>query len=507
MKINLLKKTMLSLTIVSMLSACSSDKNIRQDVETNVSSAGKMSSIIQNEMKTKELADKNNSFISYYVLPEMNDLKKYPRIDFPMKNFSLEEVSVKDAINALAKIMKVGVVFKLDNGTDLANKTIQLNLADGSTLKQAIEQIEVAANLDIYYNSGALVVNDIMKLSATITRNETKSQAYEKIRGYLENKMLLSENEDGFAPRVVLDEMTGMLYISAEPNLIRDSKGGIEKFLNSSTTFATVQLNIYKIDDSHSRAIGFNASQVLSNLYQLSTGGAQIIQNPMFNFNFAGKSTSNRDISNPESGLKAGIQLLETNNIIRSVGSSVITVFNGEESVIESVKSEDYWVPGDLVEQTDIIDGVSTVKNVENKPTTESIEVGNVLKINPRIDRKTGVIHLNVAYSESRIHGYATISWSRTGGDGTAIELKKPLIATNKSESTMVLSDGQYSIFSGSSNKSATNQRSGLPGFENVPILSNIGNTQDQASDSDVLIVVKPIFPKTEKEVFITKGF
>lgn len=300
-------------------------------------------------------------------------------------------------------------------------------------------------------------------------------------------------------PSIIIDPSTGAISIKASPYKLRENASLIEDYLNSSISHASVELKIFKIDNSQARSMGISATKIIDNLYTLSFGSqANTIANATLSFD-RNVTDKNGDI------LKMGLNLYEKTGLITSESSTVLTVFNNVPTKLSDIQNVGYWIPGEIKQNNVVVNGANTVSYSEGKPEFVKEDVGKKIIFTPRVDLNDKIINMSISFSDSRIYSTQTFSWNRNPETNDVVELQKPLKSENKIEALITLNKNHYSIFAGFKSKEGSLERTGVPGVGNIPLLSDVGNNTTKGKKSSLFFVMRAIFPKKRDDRFIVK--
>lgn len=551
----LFKKSLLVAAMGAFLGGCSTP-GAQKIMDENPKKAEIVIQELNEVVSKLDITNVERSYIEYRIIPERDDLNSInKKLKQKVEDTKVSDAHLHDILAELAGELNVGIVFQVESAASLKRK-ISVN-TNKTSVRDYLKIIENTANIDIYFVGNNMVVSDTMAISGNFGKLEADGgQVYSKLRDYLKEVLTrqgqsvyepvkigngidailqeLSEVEDEdvkakvddkkresaiakinqvrsdisssgdavdiqFEPIVVVDEVTGAFFIKTEPNLLRRSQGLIENVINSSLSYAMVQMDVYQINDTKAKRFGVSAEKVVDNLYRMSLGVTPGIASTAT----AGLSYARQDMDGNDM-LKLGIEAYEQSGVIRGETNTILTVFNGVETNQSDLKEVGYWVPGDLQENTNSVDGVVVTTYTESRPTYESSEVGKELTVMPRIDLDSSTMNMKVTFKDSKVYAYDTFGWQRNTMNGDVVELKNPLKMKNEIEGVVFVKSGDYAVLSGTQTRDGSLNREGIPETSDGPFRDLGGVTSEGSSKTNSLMVIKPIFP-TKKEVTLVE--
>ena len=547
---NKFKKSLVALAISSIMSGCATigeNKVLNETPQAADEAIQEMNELVN----SIDVSQSERKYMEYVLIPERDDyLSIGNRLNKKVSDFRITEAPLQDVLSQLAKDLNVGVVFQIESPMTL-KKTITIN-TNNTRMDDYIKIIENTGNIDIYFVGNNMIVADTMAISGNFSKLEgANGKIYKELEGYLskvlkrqaqriyepankkdiesdlnaenstldaeQTKILKNKQNEAFKqkinrlrtdlvngnevqvefePMIVIDEITGAFFIKTEPNLLRRSKELIENVINSSLSYALVQLNIYKVNDSKAKSFGISSERVVENLYTLSVGGAAVAATPMLSA--SALKTGGGD------SFSLGISAYEKAGVIRGESNTIVTLFNGMTTELNDTKDVGYWVPGDLTENTNTVNGGVVTSFSETRPTFELSKIGKTLKMTPRIDQKNKVMNVGIEYKDTKVYEYNDFEWQRNTQNGEVVKLSNPMKSENLIKGVVFVRDGNYAILAGTKTKDASIGRTGLPGM-NGTILDGVGSINNNSSKTNSLIIVKPIFPNKKSVQLIKK--
>jgi len=487
---------------------------------------------VAQDLKEAQADESNSTYMHYSVNAENNDFSLDFEEQEPIIGINIS-APVSYAVDFLAEQLGYSVVYDTINERSL-DKHVRIKASSMRPI-DLIHYLERTGNLDIYLNKTTLVVSDNITLNGSFSKLESvkNAGAFQTLQTHLEtifseskqepivikNKKDPNPKEEAVAltddnetqeiviatttdniTKIVIDSSTGAFYLRAKPESIRQSKELIESLINTAVSHATVELNIYRVDNNRAKEAGISVSKIIDNLYTLSTGGTPLTTTTL---NYQRNETqSNGDI------LQAGLSLYEENGIINTESKTTLTVFNSVPTSMSDLQTVGNWIPGDLKQNNTTINGASVVTYTEDKPEFEAQEVGKKLVFTPRIDIDNKVINMEIQYINSSIYQTEQFTWNRMVGSGnqdSAVVVKRPLKTENKIEATVVLNDHRHTILAGMKSTTGDINLQFIPGLGNVPVMQDIGANKSAMNATDSLIVVQAVFPDSPIEGVIEK--
>lgn len=179
------------------------------------------------------------------------------------------------------------------------------------------------------------------------------------------------------------------------------------------------------------------------------------------------------------SNFSALISFLETQGTVHVLSSPRIATLNNQKAVLK-VGTDEFFVTNVSTTTT-----AGTTTTTTPSVTLQSFFSGVVLDVTPQIDEQGNII-LHVHPSVSQV---STVNKSINLGVGGSLTL--PLAASSTSETDSVVrgQDGQIVAIGGLMRQATVEDRSGLPGAGNIPLLSN---TSRSVQKRELVILLKP---------------
>lgn len=479
------KKALLISTTIGILSGCSiSAPKENQFQENSFSAEDAVKKVNGDYVSAMEQTEELQESVYQLIELERNDLPSKlvaKKVDLKTSDKS----TVGEMLSNFAEQEGMGIVNALS--TDANDRLAHLNFK-GALLENVIKSIERSMNIDISIKNNTLYAADKMIINGNFPIMETEtSKVYENLKGYLSK--VLGENS-----QIIIDSQTGSFLIKSEPNKMRMSKKLIENMINESFAHALIKFYVYKIDNKRAKEFGVSVSALVNGLSEVSAGGA-VTGSPILSI--FGKEESYKTLADGtktlQNSLMASIKALEEREIVHSVSTPSITMFNGIEAKIDETSEVGDFVPGQITETTTTVNGVYVRDLREAKPTFDMYEVGNKLTLKGRINRQEKVVQLKIDYEETKLYGTETTTWMRS--QDNIINLSRKLKNKNVIDTMAMLYDGDYTVISGNKQQSGYISSANIPGVNGTP-LDNVGNKNNESTFHDILIIAKPIFPK-----------
>lgn len=426
--------------------------------------------------------------VVYQIDLESNDLTALTnrKVFFSSSAATLEEV-----MREISRQLGVGLLIKASD--DVSQKVVRgINI--NAPVQEVIRTLETYANVDITFRSNTLIVDDEMTVQGMFSHLETDGvTALASMKEHLTG--LLGDSAD-----VMIDTMTGAFSITAPPNLLRRSRNMIETIINESTSSVLLRLHIYRINNSRVKEFGVNVTSLLNDVVSLSAGGGVPTSSTISSIV---NKTWGEEGDVARFSVAASFAALEQAGVVSSVATPSLTLFNGITSKLSSTRTTGAWIPGEIQQRSQYIDGRNVLTFNEGRPTFDSEDIGSVLEMTPRVDLKNKQVHLNISYEESDVYDTTTTTWNRQ--EGNTIELRRPLKKENNINTRVVLQNERYAVVSGNRQSEVSMRGGGLPG-DWMGLRRNIGTSaRDSTAYSDTLIIARAYFPTFFRVVTINK--
>ncbi|SHG98011.1 MSHA biogenesis protein MshL [Massilia sp. CF038] len=179
------------------------------------------------------------------------------------------------------------------------------------------------------------------------------------------------------------------------------------------------------------------------------------------------------------------ISFLESQGTVHVLSSPRIATMNNQKAVLK-IGTDEYYVTG-------VTNNTSTnlTGNTQSTPsvTLQPFFSGVVLDVTPQIDEKGNII-LHVHPSVSQV---STVS--KGINLGTAGSLSLPLAASSTSEMDSMVrgQDGRVVAIGGLMRQSSTNDQSGVPGAQRVPVLGALFGSKGRVNQKrELVVLIKP---------------
>ena len=200
---------------------------------------------------------------------------------------------------------------------------------------------------------------------------------------------------------------------------------------------------------------------------------------------------------------------MEKIEILNSVATPSINIFNGIESQLSNTKEIGYWLPGEVTKDNTSNSNTSFSSMVEGRPEYELDKKGRTIKILPKIDYINRTVHLRINYTNSDVYKIDSFTWDRqfyNPKNKSTVTLSKPLKAESTFNARIVLFDGVYGFISGDKTETSEILGSGLPQELSISDKTLLGMSKNKSSLSDTLIVARVDFPKKTRIQYIKKS-
>lgn len=501
-----MRKKIVAMFIVGAmgLSGCAQFKDRKSMEEHQVQANEVIEQVDKLVVEVNERDTKPKEYMHYSLTPEVGDFSTLSSTQ-EMEIKITEKATLYDVLTEVAVIENKGIVYDLSSTNVLFEKAPKVYTFKRD-IRSLVQILERAADVDIYFTDQNVVVSDKIAISGNFGKLEggaSSDKVYEKLEGYLKTVLTEGVSEDQKSgvrsrkePQIMIDPSTGAFYISASPNLMRNTKNIIENVINSSMSYALLKLEIYKVDDNKAIEMGISAEKIVNNLYSLSLSAPTSGVTPTFDF-LRNKVDKNGD------SFKLGVSAYEQTGVLRSEESLVLTLYNGVMTQYTNTEEDGNWLPGDLTEQNNVTNGVVQTIYLEDKPEFEVKKVGRTLNALPRIDLQERTVNLEIDYTDSRVSGEKVTTWQRAP-EMPPVEITMTLIGENKINGVMLLDEVGYGVLSGNKYRDGGVSQNTVPGAVGT-VLDNLGMNTSNASKTMNIIVAKPVFPEKKRIKVIDK--
>ncbi|HEU4851273.1 MAG TPA: pilus (MSHA type) biogenesis protein MshL [Telluria sp.] len=184
------------------------------------------------------------------------------------------------------------------------------------------------------------------------------------------------------------------------------------------------------------------------------------------------------------SNFAALLSFLESQGTVHVLSSPRVSAINNQKALLK-VGTDEFFVTGVTTTTTSGAGGNTTTPSVQVQPFFSGV----VLDVTPQIDENDNIV-LHVHPSVSQVN-----TVSKSVNLGTLGTMSLPLAASNTSEIDTIVrgQNGQVVAIGGLMRQSATNDSSGLPGANRVPLLGNLmGNKSRVSQKRELVVLIKP---------------
>ncbi|MEM2056686.1 MAG: hypothetical protein QXO76_00310 [Thermoproteota archaeon] len=182
--------------------------------------------------------------------------------------------------------------------------------------------------------------------------------------------------------------------------------------------------------------------------------------------------------------LQALISFIEKYQIGEIISSPFVAVRSNSTAVVD-LTSQIGWVePGDYETTMNQTTTVGTM----GKPTFQSKDVGLRLSIHVKsVDDSRVQAVMNVDATE--LDSFITSTW-QPNKDVKPIELKYPLLTRRAFTTEILASLGEYVMFGGFREQRISDQRAGIPGVSNAPVIGTLLSSRNRSEDTSDLYII-----------------
>ncbi|MDX2144094.1 MAG: hypothetical protein SFV19_12115 [Rhodospirillaceae bacterium] len=199
--------------------------------------------------------------------------------------------------------------------------------------------------------------------------------------------------------------------------------------------------------------------------------------------------------SNSDQDLSIAAQLVNQFGTVRTLSSPRITVVNNQTAVLKVAENQIFFnldVTREESQQTN-----RTIVTVDSE--IKSVPVGLIMSVQPVADPVTKKISLGLRPSITRITSFvsdpavaisvAQINAENPGGTPTTITSQIPVIETRELDSIVTMENGQTVVLGGLMQEVSENNREGLPGAMDIPILGQAASQNIRGSRVTELVI------------------
>ncbi|MBX0311293.1 MAG: hypothetical protein JHC31_05880 [Sulfurihydrogenibium sp.] len=496
-----IKRIGLSVIIASLLGGCSSmiEKYQTPEEEFRDGSASSKESLKIIGQRYDSISNEVNisDFNYQKIIIEKDDID--PKFANDLIDIKSTSLTFGEFINEIANMKKMGVVVNVK--PEILNSFVSLDFKN-VPMKDMIKSVELMMDVDIIIHANTIYVSENIAIQGAFTAMQTKEvKTYENLEKYL--KQILGKDSN-----VIVDPITGSYLVEDRANKIRRTKDLIESVINEASGSLFIRLDIYKVDNQKASELGLSFNSMVDALYQINNGAK--VENSILNMaidykTFKGVDANGNPLTN--SSLLFAIKALESAKLLNYVSSPSLTLFNGVESKLEDTREVGDWLPGRYTRNQTYGVGYSNLDNHFNRPEFDKFEVGNIIKMTPKINQKEKLAHVKIEFEDSKVYDVRTTTYKQSP-ELEAQTITKSLKSKNSINTLVTLNDGQYSIISGLRQQLGNVERLNIPGTEGS-VLQGMGDNKDKSEFHDVLMVARPFFPKNTKiiEVLNKKPF
>ena len=483
----LLKNTLLPIFLIATISGCAQGKTDPFDRQTGTTREEVKDVFFGNKAKT-EAAKKSSS-------------------NAPSNSVAIPQISRMVSIPSLPKTNN--------------EKLISFSVTDQVPLKDVIIELAKVAKLDIDLDpsiDGGVIVN---------AKNRPLTEILDRIcdmgslRYTLENNVLHVERDLPFAKNYLVDFLiNGNLWGGVETNVVsliadtgagaKSSAGGSvssNKLANTMTIFAS-QKNHIRVKNYLDSVRKHSSAQVLieakvvevalSDTYKTGidwtfTQKGETSAAPLLKQSGGGNSGSIAGaitLLMPKgnlfgSSLNTTISALETFGVVKTISSPRVSALNNQKSYLNFTHKLPYFIYS--ATQTDAVTSATgtTPAKITITSTLNTELTGVDLNITPTIDLVSGEITLDVQpkITSSSTNASSDVQLSDKDGKLFIVATNKiPIVDTRELKTIAKIQSGSVLVIGGVMSESTTNEDSGIPFLQSIPILGYLFKSTSKVS-------------------------
>ena len=189
------------------------------------------------------------------------------------------------------------------------------------------------------------------------------------------------------------------------------------------------------------------------------------------------------------------LQFLESQGSIQVLSSPRVATLNNQKAVLK-VGIDQFFVTG--VESTPVVNTLGITTGVTLKPTLNPFFAGVSLDITPQLDEDGNIIlHIHPLVSKVE-NGKLPFNF----GTGIGIsEIPTPKSTINETDTMVRVQDGNIVALGGLMQVEMDNNRSGIPGAQDLPGIGGLfGNRTRNMIKKELVILIRPTVIKGDKE-------
>lgn len=179
--------------------------------------------------------------------------------------------------------------------------------------------------------------------------------------------------------------------------------------------------------------------------------------------------------ANGEGDLSVAAQLVKQFGTVRTLSSPRLTVINNQVAMLKVARNQVFF---DLEVQEETNE-VSNIRRLTVDSEIKTIPVGIIISVQPAVNPATRQINLSLRPSITRITGFVddpgvalqVSSINRDNPNPVNVTSQIPIIETREVDSVVTLQSGQTIVMGGLMQEESRNQREGLPGAMDIPLL------------------------------------
>ncbi|MEJ0063357.1 MAG: secretin N-terminal domain-containing protein [Alphaproteobacteria bacterium] len=187
-------------------------------------------------------------------------------------------------------------------------------------------------------------------------------------------------------------------------------------------------------------------------------------------------------------------------NLVREFGATRVlsaprlTTLNNQTAVLKVARNEVYFTTSAQFPTTVTTGGVPVSGTPVFTSTPRTVPVGLVMTVQPSIDLETQDVTLTLRPTVSRVVDRVSdpsIGLNAAQSNISApIDSKIPVLAVREMDSVLRMHSGEVAVMGGLMQDSSINNDAGVPFFDEVPVLGNLGRSRDNNGSVTELVIL-----------------
>jgi len=318
--------------------------------------------------------------------------------------------------------------------------------------------------------------------SSTTINSDSEQRLWQTLRSNLAG-ILNVEVSDGSEPDsdryIMINREAGQITVRATQRQHREVQRYLDEVIASVRRQVLIEATVVEVTLSDRYQAGIDWQFVSSevgglDLLQSSTLGGALVNPP--------NAVAQLVDSDLDGGtLTATVRALEQFGDVQVMSSPKIIALNNQLAMLKVVDNRVYFT---VEVETDTTESGTVTRTFETEVNT--VPVGLVMTVTPHIDRSDEVL-LNVRPTVSRILGFVNDPNPDLANAG--VENAIPEIQVREMESLLRVHSGQTAVIGGLMQDSVNENRRGVPGLSQLPLVGRLFEFRDDTVEKTELII------------------